>query len=284
MLAQHCLRIGLSLVGMVFLQGAVQADMTERLTLAAEGPHRSAANIARNPYRHPVETLQFFGLADGMRVIEISPGGMWYSEVLAPVLQGNGELLLAGYDTEVANQPSYRYQQQDAMIKRLQKEADVFGAVEVVKFSPPQSVQLGPDLSADMVLTFRNFHGWVRDGLAADNLKSFYQVLKPGGVLGVVQHRAAPGTPWDPDNFSGYVTEKQVIELAQAAGFVLEAQAEINANPKDTRNHPKGVWTLPPVLRLGDIDRERYIAIGESDRMTLRFRKPVDGAVLPPKR
>jgi predicted methyltransferase len=160
------------------------------------------------------------------------------------------------------------------MEERFTAEAAVFGDVKIVKFSPPDTIELGEPDSVDRVLTFRNFHGWIRDGVAADNMQAFYQVLKPGGILGVVQHRADTPELLPSGNISGYVSEAQMIQLAEAAGFVLEARSEINANPRDDHQHPEGVWTLPPTLRLGEENRQVYVDIGESDRMTLRFSKP----------
>jgi len=249
-------------------------SLREALGAAAYGDHRAAENIARNRYRHPVETLEFFGLRRDMTVIEIAPGGLWYTEILAPVLKGGGKLVAAGYDADLPGQPEYRYKQQEAMQQRFSAEPGLFGEVALAKFSPPESVQLGEAGSADMVLTFRNTHGWLRDGIADKVFRAFFEVLKPGGVLGLVQHRTPDPAPVSADNFTGYVSEQQVIALATAAGFVLEAKSEINANPADTHDHPKGVWTLPPSLRLGEQDKDKYLAIGESDRMTLRFRKP----------
>ncbi len=248
--------------------------LTAHFTAAANGEHRSAANIARNVYRNPVKTLDFFGIKQGMTVLEISPGGMWYTEVLAPALRHRGQLIVAGYDVAVKDQPAYRYRQQKAMEARFLEEPNIFSEVEITKFSPPDSVQLGANKSVDAVLTFRNFHGWIRDGVAQSNLHAFFDVLKPGGILGIVQHRSNNPKPQASGKISGYVSEKQIIKLAKKAGFVLDARSEINANPKDTHNYPNGVWSLPPVLRGGDEDRQKYLAIGESDRMTLRFKKP----------
>lgn len=255
------------------------ADQTDSSLLdafasAATGDHRSAANQARNRYRHPAETLDFFGIGRGMTVLEISPGGLWYTEVLAPALRDNGQLVVAGYDVDIPDQPEYRYRQQSAMEKRFEDESEAFGPVKIVKFSPPQTIALGEPGSVDVVVTFRNSHGWIRDGLAEAIYQSFFDVLKPGGVLGVVQHRAAAGSNVEETAQNGYIPEAAVVALANKAGFVLEEKSQINANPKDTRDHPEGVWTLPPSLELGDKDREKYLAIGESDRMTLRFRKP----------
>lgn len=245
------------------------AATEEAIQKAAVGKHRSEQHIARNPSRHPIETLSFFGLQEDMTVIEIAPGGMWYTEILAPVLKEKGTLIAAGYDPELKGQPEYRYRQTRELEQRFAKEA-VFSKAKVARFSPPQSMDLASPSSADMILTFRNSHGWIRDGIAAEVYGKFFEVLKPGGVLGVVQHRG----PASSEGFSGYVTEAQIIKIAQDAGFILDDFSEVNANPKDSKNHPKGVWTLPPSLRLGDTDKEKYLAIGESDRMTLRFKKP----------
>ncbi len=255
-------------------ENSQEPGIKHAINLAANGKHRSAKNIARNQYRHPAQTLYFFGLEKNMTVLEISPGGLWYTEVLAPVLKNEGKLIVAGYDVQVPDQPKFRYRQQKAMEQRFRDEADVFGEVEIVKFSPPDSVQLGANNSVDMVVTFRNFHGWIRDELAADNVKAFYNVLKPGGILGVVQHRIDKRTTREDGGINGYVTEAEIVALAEAAGFKLDAKSEINANPKDTKDYANGVWTLPPILTLGEVDQAKYLAIGESDRMTLRFVKP----------
>jgi len=248
--------------------------MAERLAEASTGAHRSEKNVARNAYRHPVETLTFFGIEEDMKVIEILPGGMWYSEVIAPVLRERGRYIAAGIDASREGAPDYQVKGQKRMEQRFEAEAEVFGDVEIVVLSPSDASALGDPGSVDMVLTFRNMHGWIRAGVAEQAVAAFYEVLKPGGVLGVVQHRAGPKSNPDPKAFIGYLPEERVIELVQGAGFELEARSEINANPKDTADYPKGVWTLPPSLMLGDEDSEKYLAIGESDRMTLRFRKP----------
>jgi predicted methyltransferase len=239
-----------------------------QLDAVLAGSWRSATNKARDVYRHPKATLQFFGLQPDQTVIEITPGGGWYSEILAPLLRDNGHYIAAvsgGNGSE---------QQQDAAALRAKFTADSteYGKASILTFNPKAPV-FGPPGSADMVLTFRNVHNWAVAGTAQAMFKAFYAVLKPGGTLGVVDHRAALGASFDAVKDSGYLPTDYVIKLATDAGFKLDAQSEINANPKDTKDYPKGVWTLPPTLTLGDQDRAKYLAIGESDRMTLRFVK-----------
>jgi predicted methyltransferase len=230
---------------------------------------RPAPEVARDRYRHPRETLEFFGLRPDMTVVELWPGGGWYTAVLAPLLADKGKLVAASMDPKDPNAHGAK-----ELVARIAASPAVFGKVDVHVVHPPADVSLGPDGSADAVLTFRNFHNWMQDGIADKVLAASFKVLKPGGVLGIVEHRArADADPAKVFN-SGYVPEATVIEMAQKAGFVLEARSEVNANPLDTKDYPEGVWTLPPVLRLGDKDKAKYVAIGESDRMTLRFRKP----------
>ena len=232
------------------------------------GSWRSAANKARDVYRHPKATLQFFGLQPDKTVIEITPGGGWYSEILAPVLRDNGHYIAAVPSGNGAEE------RQDAEALRAKFKADPaqYGKASVITFNPKAPV-FGPPGSADLVLTFRNVHNWAMTGNAEAMFKAFYAVLKTGGTLGVVDHRAAAGATLDTVKGSGYLPTDYVIKLATDAGFKLDGQSEINANPKDTKNYPKGVWTLPPTLTLGEQDRDKYLAIGESDRMTLRFVK-----------
>ena len=275
-LITSCLVILLTASAAIAKSGDSQqaSNIASAISAASTGEHRSADHIGRNHYRHPIDTLAFFGLTQDMTVLEIHPGALWYTEILAPVLKADGQLIVAGHDISIENQPDYRYRQQASMEERLSKEDAIFGAVKIATFTPPQGIELGEPASVDMVLTFRNFHGWIRDGVASTNMQAFYQVLKPGGVLGVVQHRTDMPKLLASGKINGYVSETQMIELAEAAGFVLEARSDINANPSDNHQHPEGVWTLPPTLRLGEKNRQSYIEIGESDRMTLRFRKP----------
>ncbi|KAA9133318.1 class I SAM-dependent methyltransferase [Marinihelvus fidelis] len=251
-----------------------QDTFAERVAAASTGDHRSEANIARNDYRHPVETLEFFGFEDGDTVLEIWPGGGWYTEVLAPAIRDNGTFVIANWDPEVPDQPGYRYSLPKQLAEKFANDPEVYDQVEVVYFSSPETGSLGEDNSYDTILTFRNTHGWVGGGEAQGMFDEFARVLKPGGTLGVVQHRADDGTDPAETAKNGYVSEEYVKELAASAGLEFVAVSEVNANPKDTKDHPKGVWTLPPGLALGDEDKAKYEAIGESDRMTLKFTKP----------
>lgn len=254
---------------------AFAASETEQLLdQAIAGNHREAKNKARDVYRHPKETLLFFGLEANMTVVEIWPGGGWYTEILAPVLRDNGKLYAANLALQSKATPDIRREIGGEYLKKLAQHPEIYDRITLTELQAPEYTTIAPRGSADMVLTFRNVHNWAKDGNADATFKAFYDALKPGGILGLTDHRAKPGTPLQDMIRSGYVTEDYVIELAQRAGFRLAARSEINANPKDTKDYPKGVWTLPPTLRLGDQDREKYLAIGESDRVTLKFVKP----------
>jgi len=248
-------------------------SFAQRVATGMEGSHRSDSNIARNQYRHPVETLEFFGIEDGMTVMEIWPGGGWYTEILAPAMRDHGTLIIATWDPEIEGQPAYRYRLPKEMEENFAKHPEVYDQVTFEYFSPPGSPSLGDAESIDVVVTFRNTHGWVSGGVAQDIFNEFARVLKPGGILGVVQHRADAGTEPAESAKKGYVSEEAVKQLASNAGFEFVASSEVNANPGDSKDHAEGVWTLPPGYALGDVDKDKYAAIGESDRMTLRFRK-----------
>ena len=251
----------------------VTADQlyARQLDSVLKGEWRSAADKARDTYRHPVQTLEFFELKPDMRVIEITPGGGWYAKILAPWLADDGHYVAAVM--KPAKPDSEAAQDETSLQKLFKAYPQQFGKAEVVEFDRNAPV-LGPAGSADRVLTFRNVHNWVMGDYAQGMFNAFFKVLKPGGVLGVVDHRADKGASVDSVKGSGYLPLAYVIKLATNAGFTLDAESEINANPKDTHDHPKGVWTLPPTLTLGDQDKAKYEAIGESDRMTLRFIKP----------
>ena len=242
-------------------------------TILAAG-HRGDKHRARDQYRHPKETLQFFGLAPGMSVVEIWPGGGWYTEILAPAMRDAGSLTLAVQDDTDTAMPEFEREMVKQYKQNLDAHKDLYGQAKLITFNPPKANTLGPDGSADLVLTFRNVHNWVEAKGAADAFAAFFKVLKPGGTLGVVEHRAAAGKSADESFESGYISEDAVTKLATDAGFQPSGKSEVNANPKDTKDYAKGVWTLPPVLIEGDKDRDKYLAIGESDRMTLRFVKP----------
>ena len=233
------------------------------------GSWRDPANVARDRYRHPAETLAFFGVAPTHTVIEITPGGGWYAELLAPYLATGGQYIGA----MPAAAPETGGGRRNAALRQKLAGNPVYGAARLVEFDPKDPA-FGPAASADVVLTFRNLHNWLADGTTESHLRAAHDALKPGGVLGVVDHRARPGTAIATSRKSGYVAEQLVIDLAAQAGFVLEARSEVNANPQDDTDHPNGVWTLPPVNRHDAADDAMYKAIGESDRMTLRFRKP----------
>lgn len=234
--------------------------------------HRSEANRARDAYRHPRETLLFFGLRPEMHVVEVWPGAGWYTEILAPALRTRGKLYAAHFHVDETTHRYYRTAR-ERFVAKLQALPAVYDRVAVTSIFPPHAAP-APASSVDLVLTFRNVHNWSEAGYDAAMFKAFHEVLKPGGILGVVEHRAAEGTSLRDMIRTGYMTESHVIDLATRAGFRLEARSEVNANPRDTRDHPRGVWTLPPTYRMGEQDRARYEAIGESDRMTLKFVKP----------
>jgi len=239
--------------------------------VALNGPHRADGNAARNEARHPRETLEFFGLQPGMTVLEVSPGGGWYTEVLAPLLRDNGSLIAAHY---APNGGAYARRSLGGFLGKLGADNELYSAVTVGFLQPPAEVTPAMPGSVDLALAFRNVHSWMRMNQVEMFFSAIYDSLKPGGVFGLVQHRANPGVDLETMKKTAYVTEAQVIEFAELAGFELEASSEINANAKDTKDYPGGVWTLPPSLSQGDTDRDRYLAIGESDRMTLKFRKP----------
>jgi predicted methyltransferase len=229
------------------------------LKAAIDGPQRSAENKARDKYRHPFETLSFFGIKPDMTVIEISPGGGWYTEILAPFLKEHGKL----YEAVGNGRGAKTFED------KLKADPSVYGKVIVLNSADAADFPAG---TADMVLTFRNVHDWIPRGTAEEYFKSFYRALKPGGILGLTDHRALESEPQDPKAANGYVRQDYMIQLAEQAGFKLVGESEVNANPKDPRNQP--VWNLPPTLRQGQKDRAKYLAIGESDRMTLKFIKP----------
>jgi predicted methyltransferase len=240
------------------------------LDAALAGDWRRPQDVLRDRHRHPGQTLAFFGVQPDATVIEITPGGGWYTDILAPYLRDRGRYIGA---LPAATAASAGDKRNLALRAKLAGNADVYGDAELRIFDPA-SPAFGPAGSADTVLTFRNVHNWVSAGNADAYFRAFFAVLRPGGVLGVVDHRARQGSSLEAMKKSGYLTEALVIELARRAGFQLVGSSEVNANPADTADHPNGVWTLPPTNRHDAADDAKYQAIGESDRMTLKFRKP----------
>jgi predicted methyltransferase len=252
----------------------MSAHHAEMMTEILNSPWRTDANKARDVYRHPVETLTFFGVTPHSKVIEIWPGGGWYADILVPYATQHGSYAAAVNDpasVEKESSKAYYAKANKGLSDKFAANPDVYGKATMLLFDPAKPV-LGKPGSADIVLTFRNVHNWrmasQQDGMFA----AFFAVLKKGGTLGVVEHRANSDVA--ADDKSGYVSEAQVIALATAAGFKLAEKSEINANAKDSKDYADGVWTLPPSYRLGEVDKAKYTAIGESDRMTLKFVKP----------
>lgn len=265
--------LAVSLLTVCASSGAAAESTADLLDRALSGDHRSADNRARDQYRNPKETLLFFELEPDMTVVEITPGGGWYTEILAPVLKGRGRLIVASFGSD--HPVEYLANIHDRYIEKLDADPGTYGEVRRIVFQAPGYLQELEDESADMVLTFRNTHNWIKFGTAEDIYRDMYRVLKPCGTLGVVQHRAEANADPMTAAKQGYVPEPYLIDMIESIGFRLVDRSEINANPHDTKDHPEGVWTLPPTYRMGDQDREKYAAIGESDRMTLRFAKPM---------
>jgi len=259
----------LALAALVAGGASVAAEVGAELAAAVAGPQRSDANRARDQWRHPAQTLAFFGIRSDMTVVELSPGGGWYTEILAPYLREKGKLYAAAYPADVPGEDGAYYRKsREAFDAKLAAAPAVYDRVTVTDFMPPSRLDIAPAGSADMVLTFRNVHNWITDDRAEIAvMKAAFEALKPGGVLGIVEHRTDEPSTREQIYESGYVPESALIAAAASAGFELEAKSE-------THDHPEGVWTLPPTLALEDKDREKYVAIGESDRITLRFRKP----------
>jgi predicted methyltransferase len=235
------------------------------------GAQRSAENRARDVDRHPLETLLFFGIKPDMTVVEVWPGtGGWYTEVLAPLLAEHGKLYAAVQPPAPEN--AYVTASRRDFADKLAALPAIYGRVEVTTMGPG-AFAIAPPGSADLVVTFRNIHNWMSLGFAPEAFAEMNRALKPGGILGVVEHRANPAKPQDPKATNGYVNEDYAIAMIEAAGFELVARSGINDNPKDTKDYEQGVWALPPSYGLGNRDRAKYVAIGQSDRFTLKFRK-----------
>ncbi|GGP53278.1 methyltransferase [Shewanella saliphila] len=273
--------MGLSSLGLtanVLAADAVPAEqvmapqVNAALAKAVASEFRTAENKLRDKYRHPAETLAFFDIKPEQTVIELWPGGGWYAEILAPYLAEKGQYVAANFETKPAadtKQTAYFKSAGLRFEKWVSDNKASVGNVQFVTLDPPAKFSLGKDNSADHVLTFRNLHNWAMKGELEGVFKAAHDVLKVGGSFGVVEHRANVGMAAE----SGYMDENQMVELAKKYGFELTASSEVNANPKDSKDYPKGVWTLPPRLAMGDQDKQKYIDIGESDRMTLKFTK-----------
>jgi predicted methyltransferase len=270
--ATLAITLAAAIVGGCTTRVTTREETTATLDSILEGAHRSPENRARDEYRHPKETLLFFGLRPEMHVVEIwpDPSG-WYTEIIAPLVRDKGKYYAAVLDAAPGN--ANQEKRVADFQRKLALRPDLYDRVEVVKL-PADGSDMVPPGTADMVVTFRNVHNWMARNHASQAFASMYKALKPGGTLGVVEHRGNPAKTQDPEAKSGYVNEQYAIDLIEAQGFKLVAKSEINANPADTKDYEQGVWTLPPVYRLGDKDREKYAAIGESDRFTLKFVKP----------
>ena len=257
------INIFMSLVILLSIPSFLQAH---DLKGAINSSDRTQKNVMRDKYRNPYETITFFKIETDMTVVELSPGSGWYTEIFANYLHEPGNLIAAHFDS---NSDREYFKRGRANFEKKMKSSKMYNNVSIVDLSS----NLAPKNSVDAVVTFRNLHNWI--GPQIDKIfENSYKTLKPGGIFGVVEHRANPGTTLDAMKKSGYVTEDYAISIAKKHGFVLVDKSEINANPKDLKNYERGVWTLPPSLRLKDKDKEKYLEIGESDRMTLLFKKP----------
>jgi predicted methyltransferase len=252
---------------------ASRAYPTTRAALKAAlaSKHRAPGDPERDLQRHPVETLEFFGLKPTQSVLEYGPGEGWYTELIAPTVAARGKLTVTTTDPNgPKTERNTLYAERTKLF--LERLPEAYGKVEVAVVDP-KAPKLGADASYDLVLLMRGAHGMNNNKVLGPWLSELHRVLKPGGTLGVEQHRAAPDKNPDDASKQGYLPEAWLISQVEAAGFKLAGKSEINANPKDTKDYPEGVWTLPPTLRLGEVDKAKYLAIGESDRMTLKFVK-----------
>jgi predicted methyltransferase len=268
------IRIIIACLAMSAFGFAAQAAEVDagKLHALVDGRQRTSKNSARDAYRHPYEVLSFFGVGADATVIEIDPGGAGYwTEILAPYLKDHGRYIAANGPKDSTSEEVQRGNA--TFDAKIGGDPTNYAKVETAEFDPGGK-GLSASGDADFVLTFRNIHNWMKDGTAEAAFAAFYKALKPGGVLGVEEHRGREDQPQDPQAKSGYVRQDYAIQLAEAAGFKLVGASEVNANPKDTKDYPEGVWTLPPTFRLKDKDHDKYAAIGESDRFVLKFFKP----------
>lgn len=272
MVAQMFKRFFLPVFAALLLAGCSGSDVEQIIDEALVADHRTPTYVERDQFRHPKETLLFFGLDPEQSVVEVTPGFGWYAEILAPILRDSGQYYYTSYTLHDDINP-YFVKVEKAFKEKMDLNPDIYSKLNWIHFDPNQP-EFAPNGPVDMVLTFRNVHNWAKAGTAESMFSGFARALKPGGILGLVEHRAKPGTSLDDQIRSGYMTVDYVVQMAEAAGFRLDASSEINANPKDTTDHPGGVWNLLPNLRnIADEDKEAISAIGESDRMTLRFVK-----------
>ncbi|MGJ8679140.1 class I SAM-dependent methyltransferase [Paraglaciecola sp.] len=249
--------------------------VADAISDAVNSPDRPAKHRLRDEYRNPQQTLRFFDVQPKMAVAEIAPGGGWYSHILGPLLKDNGQYYAAHFYID-ENARSY-YKKSLAGFKKKVSNLDSLKNTKVTAFHQIKAQDFAPAGTLDRVLTFRNVHNWYMQG-GDEGLdgafSSFFKALKKGGVLGVVEHKLPESFADDAQKRSGYMKQSVVVAAAEKAGFKLAAESAVNLNPLDTANHEKGVWTLLPSLRLGEKDRAKYLAIGESSRMTLKFVKP----------
>ena len=250
--------------------GTAFAAPDPQLAKDVAGAWRTPAFVARDGARHPVEELTFFGLKPDMTVVEIWPSGGYWTEMLGPYLHDHGTYYAAILPRTLSERTA---KAADAFHAKLDADKAIYGNVKVSEFGKNMS-NIAPPGSADLVVTFRNFHNWMGNDMMPQALAAFYAALKPGGILGIEDHRAPADRPQDPKAESGYVRQDYTIEQVKKAGFEFVGASEVNANPRDTKDYPEGVWTLPPDLTLGDKDRAKYVAIGEADNFVLKFRKP----------
>ena len=262
--------LAIAIVGCSGTTTRTDSESSAALQRVIAGDHRSQANRARDAHRHPRQTLEFFGIQPDWTVVEVWPGGGWYTEILAPYLRERGRLYAAQLDPAAGD---YARGIVEGYRAKLASRPDLYDRVTVTTLSTGNKEPIAPAESADLIVTFRNFHNWMMFGTEREALAQIHAALKANGVLGIVEHRGDAKIPQDPKALSGYVNETYAIELIESAGFELIDRSEVNANSKDTKNYEKGVWTLPPTFAAGDQDRARYAAIGESDRFTLKFRK-----------
>lgn len=260
------------ITSLLMTTATAHTEQKSKLETIVAGEHRTAKYAARDQFRHPVKTLNFFGIKDTMTVIEITPGGGWYTEILAPYLKDKGTYIAASYDPQ--SESAYFKNNANKFADKLKANPEVYGKTVVTIMQAPDKLDFAKENSADMILSFRNTHNWYNSGSSEAVYTAIFKSLKPGGIFGLVQHRAGHQHPKDSSGKMGYLRQSEIIKLAEKIGFQLIDKSDINANPKDKRDYEKGVWTLPPSYSLKDVDRDKYTAIGESDRMTLKFVKP----------